>query len=91
MDVYVPSCADDTSAVVGLEKDYTTLSNRPNKDGYLQFLVNLFSASVGGDVIGGNISMSFHQVKSHDVCVINVAPSPRPIWIEDGILRKVLC
>jgi hypothetical protein len=35
---------DDKGVAIGLKKDYGTLSSRPNRDGYEQTLVNLFSS-----------------------------------------------
>ena len=78
---------DDKGALIGLEKDYATLHERPDRDGYQQFLVNLYSMSLGRDV-GSNISISFHQLKDHDFCVLNVRRSSRPVWVEEGIMRK---
>jgi len=78
---------DDKGDVIGLEKDYATLHERPDRDGYQQFLVNLYSASLGRD-IGSNVSISFHKLKHHDICALNVRHSSRSVWVEDGILRK---
>ena len=78
---------DDKGALVGLEKDYATLSARPDRDGYYQFLVNLYSSSLGRD-IGINVSAAFHQLKNHEICTLNISHSSRPVWVEDGILRR---
>ncbi len=78
---------DDKGTLVGLEKDYATLSARPDRDGYYQFLVNLFSSSFGRD-IGGSMSVSFHQLRNHEICTLEMRKSPRPVWVEDGILRR---
>jgi hypothetical protein len=77
----------DKGEVLGLEKDYATLSKRPDRDGYQQFLVNLYSVSLGHD-IGSCISIAIHQSKGRDVCALSVRTSPRPVWVEDGILRR---
>jgi hypothetical protein len=79
---------DDKGALIGLEKDYVTLHERPDRDGYQQFLVNLYSTSLGRD-IGSNVSISFHQMNDHDICILSVRRSSRPVWVEDGILRKL--
>ncbi len=77
---------DDSGALVGLEKDYSTLSSRPNRDGYYQFLVNLYS-SLGRD-ISSNISVVFHNLKNREICALKIGHSSRPVWVEDGILRR---
>jgi len=77
---------DDKGALVGLEKDYATLSTRPNQDGYYQFLVNLYS-SLGRD-IASNISVKFYELKNHHLCTLDIRHSSRPVWVEDGILRR---
>jgi len=78
---------DDKGELLGLEKDYATLSTRPNRDGYDQFLVNLMSSSLGRD-INNSVSVSFQKVKDHELCALNITPSPRPVFIEAGILRR---
>ncbi len=75
---------DDQGRVVGLEADYRTLSQRPNRDGYQQFLVSLVSASLGKDACAGHLSFSFHLFDSREVCLIRIKASAKPVYVKDG-------
>jgi len=77
---------DDRGGLVGLEKDYATLSVRPDRDGYHQFIVNLYS-SLGRD-LGSYVSVEFHRLENREICTLNISRCSRPIWVEDGILRR---
>jgi hypothetical protein len=74
---------DDDGNVVGLEKDYRTLSKRPDRDGYQQFLVNLVSSCMGKDSCA-YLSVSFQPAKGQEICVIRVNRSSRPVYIQDA-------
>lgn len=74
---------DDTRQVVGLEQDYATLSKRPNKDGYEQFLINLLSTSLGRDLTS-EISIQFPQTEGKEVCAVKVGSGHRPVYVQDG-------
>lgn len=74
---------DDDGNVLGLEKDYGTLSKRPDRDGYQQFLVNLVSSCMGKDSCA-YLSVSFQPAKGQEICVIRVNRSSRPVYIQEG-------
>jgi hypothetical protein len=74
---------DDDGNVLGLEKDYKTLSKRPDRDGYQQFLVNLVSSNMGKDSCAC-LSVSFQPAKGQEICVVRVNRSMRPVYIQDG-------
>jgi hypothetical protein len=74
---------DDNGAVLGIEKDFETLSSKPNLDGYQQFLVNLLSAALGKDV-SASVSISIKGVGGHSVCLIRVPRSSSPVYFKDG-------
>jgi predicted HTH transcriptional regulator len=76
---------DDEGNVLGLEPDYRTLGKRPDRDGYQQFLVNLVSPTVGRDVCASlSLSISFHPADGREVCLVEAAASPKPVYIEEG-------
>ncbi len=75
---------DDQGHVVGLDADIRTLSKRPDRDGYQQFLVNLVSISMGKDVCAAYVSFSFPVVGSQEICLIRVAASSAPVYVKDG-------
>jgi hypothetical protein len=74
---------DDEGEIVGLEQDYQTLSTRPDRDGYQQFLVNLLSSSLGKDV-SASLSISVQSVNGRDVCAIQVPKSGKGVYVRDG-------
>jgi hypothetical protein len=74
---------DDNGNVLGLEKDYSTLSKRPDRDGYQQLLVNLVSSSTGKDSCAC-LSISFQPANGQEICVIRVNRSSRPVYIQDS-------
>ena len=74
---------DDKGTAVGLEQDFKTLSKRPDQDGYQQFLVNLFSSSLGKDVCA-YISISFQSIDEQDICVLRIQKSLKPIYVGEG-------
>jgi len=74
---------DDKGEILGLEEDYKTLSRRPDRDGYQQFLVNLLSSSIGKDVCA-SLSISFQAIDGHDISVIQIHKSAKPVYVGDG-------
>jgi len=78
---------DDKGVPIGLEKDYGTLSKRPNRDGYEQFLINLFSTAFGKDVSAA-LSVSFQETSGQDICVLRVPRSSKAVYVTDGSRDK---
>jgi len=74
---------DDAGQVIGLEPDYETLSKRPNRDGYEQFLINLLGSALGKDV-SASLSVSFQSIEGAEVCVIRAQKSPKPVYVDEG-------
>ncbi len=78
---------DDEGTVLGLEPDYHTLGKRPDRDGYQQFLVNLISSTMGREVCA-SLSISFHPADGKEVCLVEAAASPKPVYVEEGAATK---
>jgi hypothetical protein len=74
---------DDSGAILGIQKDYETLSSRPNRDGYQQFLVNLLSSTLGREACA-SVSISIQSVDGCDICAIQVPKSSKPIYFREG-------
>jgi hypothetical protein len=74
---------NDAGEVLGLEPDYKTLSKRPDRDGYQQFLITLISNTLGKSACA-LLTISFHPVSGKEVCVVSVRPSPSPVYVKDG-------
>jgi hypothetical protein len=72
----------DTREARGLERDYATLRQRPNRDGFEQHLWNLL-AQLGRDLMP-LIRIAFPVVNGHEICTLEVAPSPRPVYVRDN-------
>jgi hypothetical protein len=72
----------DAREARGLERDYATLRRRPNRDGYEQFLWNLLG-QLGRDLMP-LVRISFPVVEGHEICALEVAPAPRPVYVRDN-------
>jgi hypothetical protein len=75
--------AGDDGKVLGLDSDYKTLHQRPNRDGYQQFLVNLISTTMG-KVACSSVKLEFVSCDGADVCIVHCAPSPRAVYVQDS-------
>jgi hypothetical protein len=73
----------DDGKIIGLEQDYKTLSKRPDRDGYQQFLVNLVSDAMGKAVCA-SLSISFHPIEGKEICLIRAQASPTPVYVKDN-------
>lgn len=73
----------DAGDVLGLDADYSTLSKRPDRDGYQQFLINLISTALGKGACA-SLAVSFHPVSGRETCVVRVHAGPSPAYVEDG-------
>jgi hypothetical protein len=80
---YLVIGVSDAGEVLGLDAEYGTLSKRPDRDGYQQFLINLFSSTLGKGVCAG-MSVSFQPVQGKEVCIVRLEPGPSPAYVEDG-------
>jgi hypothetical protein len=74
---------DDSGKVLGLENDYRTISQRPNRDGYENWLTTLLLGEFGKDA-SPLIRTTFHNIDGKDVCQLVFKPSPRPVFVKDG-------
>lgn len=74
---------DDSGQAAGLEADYATLSKRPDRDGYQQFLIQLVSSALG-KANCANLSISFHPQQGQEICVVRVSASAAPVYLDEG-------
>jgi hypothetical protein len=74
---------DDDGQVVGLDHDYKTLSKRPNRDGFENWLLTILLRHFGQDAIGF-LFTTFHEMNGHDVCRVVARPATRPCYITDN-------
>jgi predicted HTH transcriptional regulator len=73
---------DDDGEVLGLERDFASLSNG-DRDAYELHLMQVLTGSLGGS-IAAFLTVTFHQVDGKDVCQIAIEPSDHPIYLTEG-------
>jgi hypothetical protein len=72
----------DDGTPIGLERDYASLS-KSNRDGFELHLTNLLLDRLGRDLTPC-VECHFHQIEEHDVCRVELRPSPRPVVVVEG-------
>jgi hypothetical protein len=80
---------DDTGTALGLENDYKTLGKRPDRDGYENWLTNLLLDQFGKES-SPLIRITFHDIAGKDVCRVAVKPSPKAVYVRDGIAENII-
>ncbi len=75
---------DDLRKPIGLEYDYRTFPRQTN-DGFENHFTQVFNKMIGPEA-RHSVRLWFNAVGGHDVCVVDVAPSARPVYlkIDDG-------
>lgn len=82
----------DDKKVVGLERDYGSLTKRgdrpddkeKSRDRFQVHFRNLVAAKVGRDVSNLYIQTAIVEADSKDVCVVHARPASIPIYLSDG-------
>ncbi len=75
---------EDDGTVVGLEHDYRVANpNKSNRDGYQLFLADALKSSLLGNW-SLFYTISFGTVKGKEICKIDVAPAPEPVYLKNG-------
>ncbi len=69
----------DDGTLRGLHDDYVTVGKK-GRDGYENFLTTLLDTRVGRAAVA-HVSVSFEAVDGHDVCRVDVKPSPEPVFV----------
>jgi hypothetical protein len=77
--------ADDCT-VLGIESDLETL-NRKDRDGYEQKLQQILTSSLGAE-FSQYWHVSFDEKGSKSVCIIQVEPSPEPVYLEGKVEKE---
>lgn len=72
---------DDNSNILGLESDYNLFSKDNKRDAFHLTLSNIFDRSFDRDFCVG-IDRKILQIEDNDICVIEVKPSPNPIFVK---------
>ena len=72
----------DDGEVLGLQPDLESLG-RGDLDGFAQKLVQVLSNHLGPEYLQ-LARVRFDAVEGHPVCIVEVDPSPRPVYLKDG-------
>lgn len=72
----------DSKQILGIEDDCKTL-HKADRDGYELHLNQLISSYIGKERCL-NVGISFHDIDGRDVCMVQVEPSPKPAYLEEG-------
>lgn len=70
--------ADDGSAR-GLDDDYAAAGNK-GRDSYENFLTTLLDKRIGRAAVA-HVAITFDPVDRYDVCLLDVNPSPEPVFV----------
>lgn len=68
--------------VLGIENDYNTFHQNPNRDGFEQKLTNLLAHQLGKELIP-LVHVGFVSVDGKDICWLRVEASPTPVYVEE--------
>jgi hypothetical protein len=72
----------DDGTVIGVETDYAQ-QGKKNRDGFEIELTNQLAGKLGTNVLP-LIQIKFETLAGHDICVIEVDPSARPVYMREG-------
>lgn len=73
----------DDKIAVGLDADYRTLGDKPNKDGFLLTLQQVLSNAVGTDNVARYLRIEFCTVSGVEICVTYVKPARSEVFAEE--------
>ncbi len=71
---------NDARVPLGLENDYRTLQ-RKDVDGFENHFTQAFNSMIGPE-FRNLIKLWFHKLDAHDLCVVQVLASPRPVYLK---------
>ena len=71
---------NDSLVTVGIENDYQTLQ-RKDADGFENHFTQAFNSMIGPE-FRNFIKLWFHKLDGHDLCVVQVLASPRPVYLK---------
>ncbi|MDM8527857.1 response regulator [Anaerolineales bacterium HSG24] len=72
----------DEGTIFGLEKDYSLLGSRPNRDGFEQKLTSLINDRLGAS-FAHYITFQLDEIEEKDVCRVTVKPANEPCFMND--------
>ena len=72
---------NDNGNILGIEKDYTTLGKKQNRDGFLLHIVQVINKYIGKE-FNQYISIKIERIEEKDVCIIEVSDSGIPAFVQ---------
>jgi predicted HTH transcriptional regulator len=71
---------DDDGVILGLDKDYSTLGKKQNRDGFLLALVQIINNYLGKE-FNQYISVKIENIDGKDVGIVEISDSGSPVFI----------
>ena len=71
---------NDSGEILGIEKDYSTLGEKQNQDGFLLQLSNMINSHIGKEV-HPYLSPKIENIKGKEICVITISRSNKPVYL----------
>jgi hypothetical protein len=69
---------------VGLNLDFGVCSPRKDRDGFENWLYTRLTDQIGGPVVASFVRTSFERIDDHEICRVDVDPSPQPVYVGDA-------
>ncbi len=73
---------DNDQNVLGLEGDYSTLTNGSDRDAFEIHLRNLINQTWGVEFASHNVTISFEQIGESEICVVDVNRGTKPLFVD---------
>ncbi len=73
---------DDSRKPLGLHHDYQTIQ-RKDSDGFENHFTQTFNSMLGPE-FRHLVKLWFYRLGEHDVCVVQVAPGPKPVYLKSN-------
>ncbi|WP_445955793.1 AlbA family DNA-binding domain-containing protein [Yeosuana sp.] len=73
---------DDEGKILGLENDFKTLKHK-NRDGFEREVFRIISTYIDREACFSS-HVSFYDLEGKDICLVDVEPSPHPVYVNDG-------
>ena len=70
----------DDGEIVGLERDYETLTGSPDKDGFEQHLRNMLNTTYGVEFATTQINIAFPVIEEQEICTVEISKGYKPIY-----------
>ncbi len=73
----------DDKVALGLDADYSSITDKPNKDGFLLTLQQILSNAVGTDNYTRYLRIDFCKISGKEICVVYVKPARREVFVAE--------